>query len=93
MQWFVCDKNICLYSDRSMRRLKSDPCRCVKHGAILTYGCDSPTRDEAALELGFFAKGRKYCPECRGTGNTYNGGPGSSDWFKCVICRGTGKAA
>jgi hypothetical protein len=39
--WCVCDykrdENPCLYSEQSIRRLKSDPPRCIKHGNILDY--------------------------------------------------------
>lgn len=34
--WLVCDKGICLYNEHSLKRLKTDVPRCIKHGAILT---------------------------------------------------------
>ena len=65
MEWFTCDGtrdtarrkgSVCLYSEQSMRRLKSNPCRCVKHGALLTYAIQAPTRVEAKLELGLYVR-------------------------------------
>lgn len=38
--WLVCEnygKSFCLYDERAAGRLKGDPARCVKHGAILNW--------------------------------------------------------
>jgi len=56
MEWFTCDTGKCLYSEQTMRRLKSNPCRCVKHGALLTHAIQAPTRVEAKLELGLYVR-------------------------------------
>lgn len=36
MKYVACDHG-CLYTERSMRRLKGDPPRCIKHGSILEW--------------------------------------------------------
>jgi hypothetical protein len=35
--WLVCDDYVCLYAWSSLRRMKGDPCRCIKHGSILNW--------------------------------------------------------
>jgi hypothetical protein len=41
VHWCLCDhhrgENPCLYSERGVGKLKSDPPRCIKHGNILDY--------------------------------------------------------
>ena len=34
--WLMCDKGICLYSERGCERAGG---RCIKHGALLNYHC------------------------------------------------------
>jgi hypothetical protein len=52
--WLVCDDGVCLYNENSLRRIKSDPPRCIKHGAILFTRTElnGMSRDEARAELG-----------------------------------------
>jgi hypothetical protein len=53
--WLVCDgvtgdRGFCLYSERGASRLRSDPPRCVKHGAILEWAAHctiGKSREEA----------------------------------------------
>jgi hypothetical protein len=36
--WFVCDERRgtpCIYSNEALGKLKSDPPRCIRHGALL----------------------------------------------------------
>jgi hypothetical protein len=51
--WFKCDKGVCLYDQAGVERLKSDPARCIKHGAILNSDAsyDGLTRTEAKRRL------------------------------------------
>lgn len=56
--WLVCDRHVCLYSERGMERLKSDPPRCVKHGAILSWASEyqGMTRPEVTAKRADFVK-------------------------------------
>lgn len=52
-RWCICDyhrgENPCLYSEQSIRRLRGDPPRCIKHGNILDYAgyqYDGMTREQ-----------------------------------------------
>lgn len=36
--WFVCDENHetqCIYTNEAVDKLKTDPIRCIRHGALL----------------------------------------------------------
>lgn len=51
LRWLMCDKG-CLYSEKGMSHLNSDPPRCIKHGEILEwrhwlYGLDRKQAQEA----------------------------------------------
>lgn len=50
-RWLECEDGGCLYAEESTYKLKSDPPRCIRHGAILThsydlYGCRSRSEAE-----------------------------------------------
>jgi hypothetical protein len=50
-RWHVCDEMHeppCIYDDSTVHRLRSDPLRCVRHGALLFYqkAYDGQTREQ-----------------------------------------------
>lgn len=51
--WLVCDREICLYSERSARHLRDNHGRCIKHGALLhpRHWLAGKTRQEARCIL------------------------------------------
>lgn len=56
-KWLVCTDGYggrrCLYSERGMESLRSDPPRCVRHGSILLWAheLDGLSRKEARAKL------------------------------------------
>ena len=48
--WLVCDRHACLYSEAGMERLKSDPPRCVRHGAILNWAPEYQGMDRRTVQ-------------------------------------------
>ena len=56
--WFVCDvmnryETPCVYSNEAVGKLRSDPPRCVRHGALLfsTARYDGWTREQVQKEV------------------------------------------
>jgi hypothetical protein len=53
--WWICedDNSPCVFSNYATRHLKSDPLRCIRHGALMFSSChyDGMTKAQVKADL------------------------------------------